>query len=259
MLDIFVHQMNFLGELGKVEANWFDADTFEGQCVKRISQGVWEVPEGGKNILDYTSNERLCFFLCQEARRQPRRPFRSSPLLKPWMTGCEFDASRYTCYSHTSVGLQKGDGQSGSKCVIYKTLAEEPGECVHFEWQKSGSRKIANTESSFERKKYRHRYPGVTEPRACLAKCLEELGENKIQSDSFDKIGGCEYQRPAVQQFDDEWTEGPGGRCEAIRVKFEGGSLQPNSVDAGAGLKLCWKLQELSRSRHAPHGAIRLG
>ena len=39
--------MIFVGELGKVEANWFDADTYEGQCVKRISQGVWEAPDSG--------------------------------------------------------------------------------------------------------------------------------------------------------------------------------------------------------------------
>lgn len=237
----FSININYPGELAKVKDNWVDSDEYEGQCVKKLNQQISRTPDvETKKFLDYASNERLCFFICQEARRQPRRPDRASPLAKPWMTGCEFDASGYSCYSHISTGLNEGNGQTGSKCVIYKTWLEEPGECVRYGWQSGWESRrigIGMVGGIGNGKKYRHRYRGVNEPRGCLSRCLEEHARNRTERDSWERISGCEFKRLA----------GRTGICEAIREKFEGGSLEPNpegTTLSEGRLTLCWKFFE---------------
>ena len=154
------------------------------------------------------------------------------------MTGCEFDASTSTCYGHITDGLrEEGNGQANSTCVIYRALLEEPGDCVRYEWQKEG-KKIGNTKMGPPGRgsKYRHRYPD-SEPSACLERCLQEHARNRTESNSWSRISGCEFKRLA----------GRTGICEAIREKFEGGSLEPNpegTTLSEGRLTLCWKFFE---------------
>ena len=48
--------------------------------------------------------------------------------------------------------------------MIFLTLAQEPGECIYYNWTNSGV--------AFSKGKYKKEYPDIYEPEECLKTCL---------------------------------------------------------------------------------------
>ena len=215
----------FSEHLEAVQSTWYDLVYHDGQCAER--SGYVPGLKGyntGKTILKYTSNELLCYYICQEARRRPplrTRSGKGQPWINgdvAWMFGCEYDASTNICYSHAKRGqITKGNGKAESKCVIFETLAEEQGECIFLVHYSNPTPHRVAESISVDRK----RFPEAREPKSCLAKCLEAKSEGVL-------IYGCEFTKLAGQE----------GACDGITTPFEGGSLQPSPE---GDLQVCWK------------------
>ena len=216
------------GEMKKVPFQWFDSNYHDGECVDEEG----EVPTSkskSKKLISYRNNELLCFYDCQRERWQPRWEkkednFRDS---KPYLRGCEFDSTNKRCYAHTSETLAKGNNKPNSKCMIFLTLAQEPGECIFYNWM------TISTRPNFSPGKYRTEYQDIYDPAECLKKCLSQYYAHEPIKQNFETgIHGCEYRRR---------TEAGESTCARITHKFEGGSRLP---DPEGGLNVCWKIQE---------------
>ena len=118
--------------MDKVQFKWFDSEYHDGECADEKGK----IPTTGKKLLSYRTNQLLCFYDCQKERWQPRweneENLRSLKL--PYIRGCEFDSTSNKCYSHTSETLTKGNNKPNFKCMLFLTLAQEPGKCIYYNW-----------------------------------------------------------------------------------------------------------------------------
>ena len=201
---------NFAGQLSQVQAEWFDVNYFDGECsTERRRENGGDPPRRGKNFLSYATDHRICFIECQRARNK-------------YMVGCEFNAETKICYSHTSNHIEAGNGLANSKCMIFLTMSEKPGECVYYPGQQSTST-IGD--------KNRVKFGDLREARKCLDRCLQEQVTRRLEdTDPDNDIAGCEFRFYVGQDH---------GYCHGIIADvFQGGS--------GAGkpqeIHVCWKI-----------------
>ena len=209
--------------MDKVQFKWYDSEYHDGECADEKGK----IPTTGKKLLSYRTNQLLCFYDCQKERLQPR--WKKEPNLRvlklPYIRGCEFDSMNNKCYSHTSKTLTNGNNKPNFKCMLFLTLAQEPGKCVPYGSQPQ----VSPQENRIE-------FPDLTEPRDCLKACLREYNANYEVQDIVvevrnEEIFGCEFSRKNALE----------STCAGITNKFEGGSRLPDPKD---GLNICWKIQE---------------
>ena len=211
------------GQMDKVQSKWFDSEYHDGECVDVKS--VLPTSES-KKVISFRSNQLLCFYDCQKERSQPRSEKKEENLRssKRYLRGCEYDSTNNRCYSHTSETLTKGNNKPNSKCMIFLTLAQEPGECIYYNWILS---RIA-----FSKSKWKKEYPDIYEPVECLKKCLRQYYSHERVKENFEiGIVGCEFRT----------TKAGKSTCARITHKFEGGSRLP---DPEGSLNICWKIQD---------------
>ena len=232
------------GQMDKVQFKWFDSEYHDGECANEKGK----VPTSGKKLISFRSNQLLCFHDCQKERWQPRweKEENLRSLKLPYLRGCEYDSKNKTCFSHTSETLTKGNNKPNSKCMLFLTLAQEPGKCIYYNW--------INSRVPFA-SKYKKEYPDIYEPEECLKKCLRQyhsylkLKPNLVQQrpveNDLEDVVGCEFRR----------TKAGDPTCAAITSKFEGGSRQP---DPEGSLNVCWKIQEKLPEKTI-HSSIRDG
>ena len=211
---------NFAGQLAKVQAEWFDVDYHDGECViprHRENGGI--PPVHGKNILSKTTDHRLCFIECQNARNK-------------YMVGCEFDDINKICYTHSRNLVVGGNGKANFKCMIFLTVSEEIGDCATYSGEKITRVDAPNfgtkaTKFASYIKDYGHDY---AEARQCLDKCLEDYN---LMTTSDQLITGCGFTK--VQRTTEVETFCKGITLPADELK--GGTLSTPHL-----LQVCWKI-----------------
>ena len=142
------------------------------------------------------------------------------------LRGCQFDSTTNLCYSHKGP-VKKGNGETFAGCRIFRSLAEELGNCVSDDTPNEIPRELRQTYSLTHSLPFQSRV-GEQE---CLDFCLQEKRFVVL---------GCEYIRA---------DDGQSATCEAIVNKpgarhFKGGDGVPSPEDSD-GFKVCWKIQEL--------------
>ena len=220
------------GQMDKIQSKWFDSEYHDGECADEKKK----VPTSGKKLLSFRSNQLLCFYDCQKERWQPRWEEEENlrRLKLPYIRGCEYDSKSNRCYSHTSETLTNGNNKPNSKCMLFLTLAQEPGKCIYYDWMNS----LVPFAS-----KYKRKYPDIYEPEECLKKCIRQYHyslkhSHKPIEEFLDNVIGCEFRK----------TDSGDSTCSSLAYKFEGGSRLP---DPEGSLNVCWKIQE-----HLPEKTI---
>ena len=167
------------------------------------------------------SRKQICYLICSYVRNILHER-RNSGELYFKQSGCEFNGSDNTCYSHTGP-VAKGTGDPESECRIFSTLAEDQGRCVLDEANTvvpAGNR-FSYTYSYLGH--YRGQIPWEYTAKECLVKCLTE---KKLKN-----VFGCEYHK----YLDGETLH---TTCDAITTIFKGG----DGTTTTGSQKLCWTL-----------------